>query len=189
MSQKQSKDEDVYLTYEYIHLLVKELADRIKNDGFIPDYIIAIGTGGYIPARMFKSHLNRKILGVVLSYYDDNDRLMTSFQKIQWIDHPELVITGKLILIIDEVNDTGSTMAYVVQELLNSHPTELAIMVLHDKQKPKKGTIPPQIKRYYVGEYVRDKWIHYPWETNDILHHNYLAAKYTYEQRHNSSHH
>jgi len=189
MSQKQSKDEDVYLKYEEIHLLVKELADRIKNDEFMPDYIIAIGTGGYIPARMLKSHLNRKILGVVLSYYDDNDRVLASFQKIQWIDHPELVVTGKKILIVDEVNDTGSTMAYVVQELLNSHPTELAIMVLHDKQKTKKGAIPPQIKRYYVGNYVRDKWIHYPWETSDILYHNYMAEKYAYEQRQQSPPH
>ncbi|MCK5346077.1 MAG: phosphoribosyltransferase, partial [Candidatus Heimdallarchaeota archaeon] len=67
------KDGEYYFTYTQMHRLIEKLATKIKTDGFDPDFMIAIGTGGFIPARMLKIYLSKKVLTVGLSYYDDDD--------------------------------------------------------------------------------------------------------------------
>jgi uncharacterized protein len=55
-----------YFSYRHIHRTVKELARRVIDDGYNPDVIVAIGTGGFIPARILKTFINRPILTVGL---------------------------------------------------------------------------------------------------------------------------
>ncbi|WP_457558723.1 phosphoribosyltransferase [Candidatus Harpocratesius sp.] len=171
-------DGEYYFTYTQMHRLVQKLANKIKDSGFNPDFMIAIGTGGFIPARILKIYINRKILTVGLSYYDENDIRMDKLHRIQWLDDDQEKLKGKNVLLVDEVNDTGRTLEYTLKELLKCNPKEIAVVVLHDKKKEKKGHIPSEIKRYFVGEYTLDSWIHYPWEATDIDFHNYMSVKF-----------
>ncbi|MCG8479413.1 MAG: phosphoribosyltransferase, partial [Spirochaetales bacterium] len=63
-----------YFSYRQIHKTVKNLADGILADGYDPDVIVAIGTGGFIPARTLKTCIDRPILTVGIRYYDENNR-------------------------------------------------------------------------------------------------------------------
>ncbi|MCD6120713.1 MAG: phosphoribosyltransferase [Spirochaetales bacterium] len=157
-----------YLSYNQIHKMVKSLAERIIKDGFNPDVIVAIGTGGFIPARMLKTFINRTILTVGISYYDENDKPKLIPETIQWIDEVERKLSGKKILLVDEVDDSRTTLEYCLNELLKYNPKELAVMVLHNKNKEKRGKLPVPVKRYYVGEEIDDLWICYPWDAQDI---------------------
>ena len=47
-----------YLSYRQIHETVKQLARRIEAAGFDPDVVVAIGTGGFIPARILKTFIS-----------------------------------------------------------------------------------------------------------------------------------
>ena len=67
-------DGKYYLSYEQIHATIRNLADRIRADGFDPDVIVAIGTGGYIPARILKTYLKKAILTVGISYYGADNK-------------------------------------------------------------------------------------------------------------------
>ena len=58
--------------------------------------------------------------------------------KIQWIDEAEKKIKNKNILLIDEIDDTRSTLSYCLKELLTYDPSEIAVCVLHNKQKEKR---------------------------------------------------
>jgi len=93
------KEGEYYFTYTQMHRLVFKLAEKIKASEFDPDFIIAIGTGGFIPARMLKIYINRKVLTVGLSYYDDNDQLMDHLLKIQWLQDDAKKLKGKKVLI------------------------------------------------------------------------------------------
>ena len=161
-----------------MHRLIEKLAKIIKEEDFKPDFMIAIGTGGFIPARMLKIYLNKKVLTVGLSYYDDNNQPMEQLQKIQWLENDEEHLRGKNVLLVDEVNDSGKTLEYTLKELLRCDPKEIAVLVLHDKKKEKKGHLPKEIQKYYVGEMTGPGWIHYPWEATDIDFQNYMAAKF-----------
>ena len=94
--------------------------------------MIAIGGGGYVPARILRSFLkqpgspNIPMQGIGLSLYEDLGRNDpeempgTKVTRTQWLDLSSLEMSdlvGKNILIVDEVDDTRTTLEYAVREL------------------------------------------------------------------------
>ena len=47
----------IWYTYDDIHRVIKALAEKIQNSGVKYDAMIAIGGGGFIPARMLRCFL------------------------------------------------------------------------------------------------------------------------------------
>ena len=166
-----------YLTYNTIHKTVKKMAQVIISSGFDPDVIVAIGTGGFIPARILKTFIARPILTVGLSYYDENNQPKEAPEKIQWIDEVETKLKGKRILLVDEVDDSRVTLEYCLRELLRHKPEEMAVAVLHNKNKEKRGVIPDEITHYFAGEVLEDNWICYPWDADNIEEQDRMAQE------------
>ncbi|CCK69557.1 hypoxanthine phosphoribosyltransferase KNAG_0C04550 [Huiozyma naganishii CBS 8797] len=200
-----------YISYNNVHQLCQISAERIKN--FKPDLIIAIGGGGFIPARILRTFLKEpgvptiRIFAIILSLYedlhtegDDQEEVGVKIQRTQWIDYKqcELDLVGKNVLIVDEVDDTRTTLHYALHELekdaeeqaaakgvdLEKQPemrTKFSIFVLHDKLKPKKADLPAEIvndeNRYFAAKQVPDKWYAYPWESKDIVYHTKMAIE------------
>ena len=164
-----------FLSYEHIHQSVRALAGKITASGFNPDLIVAIGTGGFIPARILKTYLKIPIFTVGISYYGPDNVPAKSPHTIQWIDEVEKKLAGKRVLLVDEVDDSRVTLEYCLKELLHHGPAEIAVAVLHNKKKEKKGRIPPEIRRYFAGEELDDKWICYPWDATDITEHEKIS--------------
>ena len=165
----------LYLSYRDIHGTVARLAGQILSSGYDPDLTVAIGTGGFIPARILKTFLKKPILTVGIVYYDHNNTPMEQPRTIQWIDEVEKKLTGRRVLLVDEVDDSRSTLAYCLRELLRHRPAEIAVAVLHNKRKPKRDSLPAEVKRYFCGEEVDNGWICYPWDAEDIDRHDALA--------------
>lgn len=165
----------LHFSYRQIHRTVKKIAAEIVADGFDPDVIVAIGTGGFIPARILKTFLDRPILTVGIQAYDENKRLIGRPRKIQWIDEVEKKLAGRKILLVDEVDDTRTTLEYCLNELATHKPAETAVAILHCKRKKKRGVIPAFVTRYYAGSEVDDVWLAYPWDADDIDEHCNIA--------------
>ncbi|KAL8827178.1 MAG: hypothetical protein Q9191_003344 [Dirinaria sp. TL-2023a] len=197
--------EKIYVTYNQIHKLCQASADRILNE-FKPNLMIAIGGGGYVPARILRSFIKRPgspnipIQAIGLSLYENlgNDGPVeepgTKVTRTQWLDLSSLEmanLVGKNILIVDEVDDTRTTLEYAVRELekdveaarqklgREGERTQFSVFVLHNKDKTKKGHLPQDMVadgRYLAARTVSDVWICYPWEAIDIDEHDQLAA-------------
>jgi hypothetical protein len=169
--------EKIFFTYNDIHRTIKELASEIKAAGFDPQLVVAIGTGGFIPARMLKTFLEKPIYTVGISYYDSDNKPQESPRKIQWIDEVEKKLKGKRILLVDEVDDSRVTLEYCLRELLKHEPAEIAVAVLHNKRKVKRGVIPEQVSHYFFGKELEDRWICYPWDAIDIDEQDRMAGE------------
>lgn len=170
-------DGKYHLSYARIHTTVKAMAERIRASGFAPDLIVAIGSGGFIPARILRTFLEKPIFTVGIAYYDAENRPTTTPRTIQWIDEVEQKLRGRRILLVDEVDDSRSTLEYCLRELLRHGPAEIAVAVLHNKRKEKRGSLPAEIKRYWAGEELEDRWICYPWDAKDIDRHERLSLR------------
>ncbi|KFH44917.1 Xanthine phosphoribosyltransferase-like protein [Hapsidospora chrysogenum ATCC 11550] len=199
----------VYVTYNDVHKLCQQSAEKLLAD-FQPQLMIAIGGGGYVPARILRSFLkkpgspNIPIQAIGLSLYEtlggSGDGQVeipgTKVTRTQWLDmsalgHMENLV-GKNILIVDEVDDTRTTLEYAVKELEkdveaarqrlggDQPKTNFSIFVLHNKDKTKKGVLPNDMLaegRYHAARTVADDWICYPWEAIDIDEHDRLARE------------
>lgn len=205
-------DEKVYISYNNVHQLCQEAAPKIKS--FNPDIIIAIGGGGFIPARILRTFLrepdtpNIRIFAIIVSLYENVataaggtvEQIGVKVHRTQWIDYEQckLDLVGKNVLIVDEVDDTRTTLHYALSELekdadeqakakgidVEKNPefkTTFGVFVLHDKQKPKRADLPAEIlndsKRYFAARTVPDVWLAYPWESKDIVYHTKMAIK------------
>ncbi len=166
-----------HYTYQAIHRLAHSIANQVQASGFEPDVIVAIGSGGFIPARILRTYLGKPILAVGIAYYDLNDKPTEYPRKVQWIEEAEKQLSGKRILLVDEVDDSRVTLEYCTRELLAYHPAALAVAVLHDKRKEKRGSFPEGVSKVFVGETLDDVWIVYPWDAIDIDAHDRLAMK------------
>ena len=108
---------------------------------------------------------NIPIQAIGLSLYEELggdtpvEALGTKVTRTQWIDTSSLEsrsLIGKNILIVDEVDDTRTTLEYAVKELhkdvtkaaaeqgRQNEETKFSIFVLHNKDKEKKGHLPEE---------------------------------------------
>ncbi|MBU0934305.1 MAG: phosphoribosyltransferase [Spirochaetes bacterium] len=163
-------------TYNDIHRTVRSLAERIGQSGYQADVIVAIGSGGYIPARILRTFIDKPILTVGVAYYDANNKPSKMPRKVQWIEEAERILQGQRILLVDEVDDSRATLEYCVRELLSHRPSSIAVAVLHNKLKHKKGSMPAEVALYLAGRDLEDKWICYPWDAEDIDDHDRQAG-------------
>jgi len=168
----------IWYTYDDIHRVIKNLAEKIQAAGIKYDAMIAIGGGGFIPARMLRCFLEIPIYAVTTAYYDsDNEGQVTEeIKKVQWLDPVPEVLEGKNVLVVDEVDDSRVTMEFCLNELLKEKFNTVGVAVLHEKIKAKTGKIPDGIP-YFSGLTVEDLWINYPWDAENIDEHNRLAAE------------
>ncbi len=171
--------EKLLVSYAQVHNLVAKTAAEIMASGWEPDLIVAIASGGFIPARIFKTYLKKDIYVVGLKRYPDDSGSGEIPKdvpvKVQWIDEVERKLEGKKILLVDEVDDTRITLAYCIGELLQNKPTEIRVAVLHQKDKPKLAAYPAAMKVAYEGTQVPDVWIKYPWDAENIDEHERAA--------------
>merc|ERR1719265_1624430 len=138
-------DGRVYFSYAQIHKTITSLKDKILE--WKPDVMVAIGGGGFIPARMLRTEIKVPILAVSLELYDDATKTArTQVVKKQWFDETSGVgkqVRGKRVLVVDEVDDSRKTLEYCVRELQDTNsPSAIAVAVVHNKLKEKKGTLP-----------------------------------------------
>lgn len=167
----------IWYTYDEIHRVIKNMAQEIQASGVEYHAMIAIGGGGFIPARMLRSFLDVPIYAVSTAYYlsEHQSGTQEEIKKIQWLDPIPQDLVGKNILVVDEVDDSRVTMEFVLNELQKSGTFgQIGFAALHNKLKTKKGKVPDNI-HYFCGLEVPDWWINYPWDADDIDEHNQLA--------------
>ena len=166
VERKLAPDGKVYFSYADIASAVSSAVPRVKAFG--PDVIVAIGGGGFIPARMLRIECAVPILAVSLELYDDATKTARDTVELkQWFDEGSgfgKLVRGRRVLIVDEVDDTRTTLQYAVEELRRRNaPAAVAVLVVHNKRKPKRGAVPQDVT-YIACEHVADHWNCYPWD-------------------------
>merc|ERR1719471_1927391 len=108
-------DGKLYFAYSDIHKYVGKVAQQVRD--FRPDVMLAIGGGGFIPARILRTFVNVPILAVSIKLYNDDTNRPEELQVRQWISdkQAEEKVKGKRVLIVDEVDDTRTTLRMVIE--------------------------------------------------------------------------
>ncbi|GAA2223099.1 phosphoribosyltransferase [Herbiconiux moechotypicola] len=130
------------------------LAQEIVESGFVPDFVIAIARGGLIPGGALAYALGVKSCGSLnVEFYSDiEETLPEPIILPPLLDNEPLI--GKNVLLVDDVADSGRTLALVV-ELLEKVDITVKSATLYIKPR---SVIAPDF--YWK---TTDRWIVFPW--------------------------
>jgi hypothetical protein len=144
-----------YMTWQQIETMVEALARAAQERSF--DALLAVTRGGLVPAGMMAYHLGlRNILVAAVQFYTGVGQRADTPSFLQFPADP--FITGKTVLIVDDIWDSGKTISAVKTRIIAAGGTPVTA-VLH--YKPSASIFPDQ-PEYYVE--ATDAWIVYPWE-------------------------
>ncbi|WP_135612299.1 phosphoribosyltransferase [Methanococcoides sp. AM1] len=147
--------------FREVHSLAKTLANKIKGSGYFPDIIIAIGRGGYVPARLVCDFL---LFDDLTSIKIEHYKRAADIQETVKLKFPlSIDIHGKKILVVDDVTDTGKTLSLAVEYLKPLKPAEIKTGVLQHK------ICSDFVPDYYAKKIVKWRWIVYPWAAYEVL--------------------
>jgi len=151
----------IYLTNTDIQKYVSTIVSQLYNDNWRPDYIVGITRGGLIPSVMLS-----QFTGVKMHTLDV--RLRDGDEKESNVSMADDAQSGKNILIVDDINDTGATFNWIMEDwgigddYLDTN-SNVKFAVLMDNLSSECN-----VTMNYIGTEI-DKsedpsWIVFPWE-------------------------
>ncbi len=133
----------------------KGLSWIIKDSGYVPDIVIAIGRGGYIPARIVCDYLTIHDLA---AFKAEHWGIAAVRKKKAFIKFPlSANIKNKRVLLVDDITDTGDTLRVSLQYLTGFEPKEVRTAVLIHK------TCSKVVPDYFLRKIVKWRWVIFPW--------------------------
>ncbi|MEA3045368.1 MAG: uncharacterized protein QOH47_3206 [Sphingomonadales bacterium] len=147
----------LYLPYERFLEELETLAVQIEADAWRPHFLIGIGRGGLVPAAYLSHRTGIQMLSV------DHSSGEVGFAEDLLDKLAAKIRDGARILIVDDINDSGGTIAYLraAIEAKSEDPAGLRVAVLvHNIRSRAKA-------EYRGSEIDRDldkRWYVFPWE-------------------------
>ena len=143
------------ISWSEVQQLCLRLAKQIKASGFHPDLVIAIGRGGYVPARLVCDYLDIIALtSIKIEFYTSGS---TKTEKAV-IKYPLCNdISDQRVLLIDDVNDSGETLELAQAHLQSFQPREIRTAVMHHKTSSQFRV------NYSARKVIKWRWLIYPW--------------------------
>jgi hypoxanthine phosphoribosyltransferase len=146
-------------TWNQIYSMLLNLAEKIRKSGFKPDIIIGVSRGGWPPARVLSDLLdNPNLANVKAEFYLGVAETKGEPIITQPISTP---VTGKKVLVVDEVADTGKSLKLIKKHVIKKNAAEVKTATVYYKPW---SIVKPD---YYEKE--TDLWIVFPWETKETI--------------------
>ena len=156
MAQPQAFPEKAFpVSWDQFHRDARALAWRLAAAGPFTA-IVAITRGGLVPAAIVARELGVRVIDTVcIASYDHTKQ--GDLQVLKGISEAAMKLgggTGKGLLIVDDLVDTGKTGKLVREMLPDAH---FATVYAKPKGRPLVDT--------FITEVSQDTWIFFPWDT------------------------
>ena len=112
-----------YVSWQDVESHTQEILRQLHQDSWRPDYIVGITRGGLVPANLMSQYLDVPMHTLKVSLRDDAEN---GCESNLWMvedayGHREFdpMASGdgrKNILIVDDINDSGSTLNWIRQD-------------------------------------------------------------------------
>ena len=145
--------------WEQIYELLLDLASQIRSAGFKPEIIVGVARGGWPPARIMSDLLeNPEIANVKAEFYLGVAETKGEPVITQPVSVP---VKNKKVLIVDDVADTGKSLALVKEHLKEKGASDVKIATIYYK--------PWSIVTPDYFECKTSHWIIFPWERKETV--------------------
>jgi len=143
------------LSWKRVLADAKRLSKIIKDSGYDFHLVVAIGRGGFVPARILCDYLLIRDLATMKVEHWGIAATRTGKAVIKFPLCAD--IKDKRVLLVDDITDTGETLRVSIEYLRNFRPEEIRTAVLLHK------TCSATIPNYFVRKIVKWRWVIFPW--------------------------
>jgi uncharacterized protein len=140
--------------WDQIYDMLLTLAKMIKKSGYKPDVIVGVSRGGWPPARIMSDLLeNPHVANMRVEFYED---IGVRSRKPRITQPVTADVTGRKVLVVDDVADTGHSLKAVTNHLRRMKTSDVKVCTIYMK--------PQSIFRPDFYARSTKKWIIFPWE-------------------------
>lgn len=141
-----------HVTHDELLALVSHLADAIRADSAPPTLLVGIGRGGLVPA-VYLSHATGLPMRSI-DYSAQDDALLGDIVTV-------LARSGERLLFIDDINDSGRTIAALRDLLAAAGARDVRFATLIDNTGSAQRV---DVAARTIDRAVTKDWFVFPWE-------------------------
>jgi xanthine phosphoribosyltransferase len=146
-----------YIPYEQFLADVETVALQLEAGAWKPDFLVGIGRGGLVPAAYLSHRLDIAMLSV------DHSSGEPGFGEELLVKLAGKIMDGRRILIVDDINDSGTTIACIRAAIAakggNEDQLRVAVLINNSRSKAKAEYEASRIDRN-----ADKRWFVFPWE-------------------------
>ena len=133
------------------------LAERIRSVPAIPETIVGLTRGGWVPGRLLCDRLAvKRLVSLRAQHWGVTATPDGTAQLTEGLSGP---VSGQKVLVVDDITDTGESLSLAAAHVGEQRPARLEtaafLHIAHSKFVP----------TYYAEEIPRDSWVWvvFPW--------------------------
>lgn len=144
--------------YEDFLAKVRVLSRKVREGGWMPDFVIGVGRGGLVPAVYISHQLELPMLSI------DHSSKVPGFADELLAKVAAMTAGGSRMLFVDDINDSGGTIDYIRSQLAENGCVDsnlrFAVVINNQRSKVEVDLWADTIDR------AEDKrWFVFPWES------------------------
>jgi hypoxanthine phosphoribosyltransferase len=151
------------VTWDEIATWAFGVGTKIKRSDFDPDVIVGLTRGGWVAARLLCDLLGiKRLYAVKVEHWGVTAQPDGKARLVQGLTTD---VTDSKVLLVDDITDTGESLALAQQHVAEARPRELrsatVLHITHSKFEPD----------FYEVEVPKDEWAWFifPWNLHEDL--------------------
>ena len=148
------------MDWNLFYKLARQVADKINSSGYKPDIIVGLARGGWVLARVLCDFVGVKdLVSLKVEHWGVTATPDGTAQLKQTLN---VDVTGKKVLVVDDIADSGESMRVTVDYIKSLNPTEVRTATLQHLETSK-------FRADYVGEELPWVWVIFPWNFTEDM--------------------
>jgi uncharacterized protein len=133
------------------------VATRVRESTSVPETIVALTRGGWVPARLLSDRLGvKRLVSLRAQHWGVTARPTGAAELTEGLSGP---VNDRSVLIVDDITDTGESLALAFEHVAAQRPTRVETATFLHITRSKF------VPTYFAEEIPRDAWVWivFPW--------------------------
>ena len=142
------------MSWESFQNLAEETVRKIVESGYRPDFMVGLARGGWVLSRVLCDYLGVKDL---VSLKVEHWGVTATPDGKARIKYPfDVDLTGRRVIVVDDITDTGQSMDVAVDYVKSLNPLEVKTAAL-------QHITGSQFTPDFYGDEISWRWVIFPW--------------------------
>ena len=142
------------MSWDLFNELAKKVAVKMREDNYKPDFMVGLARGGWVLSRVLCDYLGIKdLVSLKVEHWGVT---ATPDGKAQIKFPIEIDLSGRNVIVVDDITDTGESMKVAIEYVKTLNPKTVRTAALRNING---SSFTPD----YFGDEIGWRWVVFPW--------------------------